>query len=107
MPGALPLEATARRVVEVHAAVAEMQVDRRLHGVVDGARHLPVAVGANAKAADIAIGGQTEPVVAIVMVALADQRIDPSGLASGTRSRKDPRVQGQVRGEGPGAKADA
>jgi hypothetical protein len=84
------IEAAARRVVEVHAAVAEMQVDRRLHGVVDGPRHLPVAVGANAKAAGIAISGQPEPVVEIVMVAPSNQRIDPADRTIDARSRQNP-----------------
>jgi hypothetical protein len=56
-------------------AVAEMQVDRRL---LDGGQHLPVAMGADAKAADIAIGGQTESLVEIVMVAPGNQRIKPN-----------------------------
>ena len=47
-------------------------------------------MGADAKAADIAIGGQTEPVVEIVMVALADQRIDPAGRTIDARSRQKP-----------------
>jgi hypothetical protein len=51
------IEAAARRVIEVEAAIAEMEVDPRFHGIVDGTHHLPVAMGADAKAADIAIGG--------------------------------------------------
>ena len=56
------IEAAARRIVKVEAAVPQVKVDPRGRGVVDRADQLPVAMGADAKAADIAIGGQAEPV---------------------------------------------
>src|ERR1700730_16243160 len=98
------IKAAARRIIKVDGAVAELKVEPRGRGVVDRAEQLPITRRADAKAADIAIAGQAKPAGEkpageIDMVAPADQRIDPAGLASDTRSREDPRVQGQVRGK--------
>src|SRR5207237_2053651 len=73
------IEAAARCIVKVEAAVPQMKVEPRRRGVVDRADQLPVAMGADAKAADIAIGGQAEPAGEVDMVASTNQRIDPAG----------------------------
>ena len=51
------IEAAARSVVKVDAAIAQLQIEPRGRSVVDGAEHLPVAIGAETKAANIAVGG--------------------------------------------------
>src|SRR6202022_266320 len=55
------IEAAARRIVKVETAVTEVKIEPWGRRVVDRADQLPIAVCADAKAADIAIGGQAEP----------------------------------------------
>src|SRR3984893_16097629 len=55
------IEAAARCIVKVQAAVTQVKVDPRGRGVVDRAYQLPVAMRADTKAADIAIAGKSEP----------------------------------------------
>src|SRR5215471_16098316 len=80
-----------------------MKVDPRRRGVVYRAEQLPVAVSADAKPADIAIGGQAEAVAEIVVVAPGDQRIDPAGGTIEALSGQYSGVQGHVGREPPGA----
>jgi len=54
------IEAAARRIVKVEAAVTQVKIEPRRRSVVGRADQLPIAVRADAKAADIAIGGQPE-----------------------------------------------
>ena len=78
------IEASASLVVEVDAAVTQVKVDPRLYGVVDRALQPPIAVGGDAKAADITLGGQSEPAGKrpageVDMISHGNQRIDPIG----------------------------
>jgi hypothetical protein len=105
------IEATASLIVEVDAAVTQVKVDPGLHGVVNRSRHLPVAMGGDAKAADIAIVGQAElggkrPAREVDMISPGDQWIDPIGRTRDARSGQDPGVQSQLRRKGPGPEAD-
>src|SRR5438128_5695729 len=75
--------------------------------VVDRADQLPIAMRADAKAADIAIGSQAEAVGEIQMIAPAEERIAPAGRAIDARSGVYPGVQGQVRRKSPRTKAAA
>ena len=89
------IEATACLVVEVDAAVTQVKVDPRLHGVVDRALQPPIAVGGDAKPADIAKGGQPEPAGKkpageVDMISSGNQRIDPAGRTIDARSRQNP-----------------
>src|ERR1700730_14673118 len=70
--------AVARLIVKIEAAITQMKVDPRVESVVDRADDLPIAMGADAEAADIAVGGQAEAVAEIVVIASADQRIAPA-----------------------------
>ena len=75
------IEAAACRVIKVEAAVSQMKVDPGARGVVDRAKHLPIAMSADAKPADIAIRGQPEPAGKkpareVDMIAPGNQRID-------------------------------
>jgi hypothetical protein len=64
--------------IEIEATVAEVQVPRWVEGIVNGAEHLPIAMRADPKAADIAIGCQPEPVAELAVVLPADLRIRPA-----------------------------
>jgi hypothetical protein len=70
--------AVARIIIEVEATVAEVELEPGVRGLVDGAHDLPVDVGADAKAADIAIGGHAEAVAEIPVIMSGDQRIGPA-----------------------------
>jgi hypothetical protein len=92
------IEAAARLVVEVDAAVTQVNVDPRFQRVIDRSRQLPIAMGGDAKAADIAIGGQPPPAWKKPvwkksagendMISPGNQRIDPIGRTRGARSRQ-------------------
>src|SRR6266404_117417 len=91
------IEAAARCVVKVEAGVTEVKIEPWGGGVVDGADQLPIAMCADAKAADIAIASQAEPAGQkpagkVDVVASADQRIDPAGRTIGARSGQNPGV---------------
>src|SRR6516165_10740178 len=95
------IEAAASLVVEVDAAVAQVKVDPRLHGVVDRALQPPIAMGGDTKAADIASGSQPEPAGKkpageVDMISTANQRIDPAGGTNEALPGKYPGVQGHV-----------
>jgi len=78
------IEATASLIVKVHTAVTQVKVEPRLYGVIDRAIQPPIAMGGNTKAADIALGGQSEPAGKrpageVDMISHGNQRIDPIG----------------------------
>ena len=54
--------AAARLIIEVEAAVTELQVQPRVGGVFGRADDLPIAMRADPKPADIAVGRQAEAV---------------------------------------------
>jgi hypothetical protein len=54
------ISAAAGLVIEVEAAIAEVQVPRWIKGVVDRADDLPIDMSADPKAADVPVGGQTK-----------------------------------------------
>jgi hypothetical protein len=56
------ISAAAGLVIEVEAAIAEVQVPRWIKGVVDRADDLPIYMSADPKTTDIPVGGQTETV---------------------------------------------
>src|SRR6516162_9903247 len=77
------IEAAAGLVVEVDAAIAQVKVDPGLHCVVDRALQAPVAMGGDAKPADIALGSQPKPAGKkpareVDMISPGNQRIDPA-----------------------------
>ena len=72
--------AFASRDIEIEAAVAEVQVPRRVEGIVDGAEHLPIGMRADPKPANIAIGSEPKAIAKLAVIASADQRIGPAAL---------------------------
>jgi hypothetical protein len=86
--------AFASRNIKIETAIAEMQVPRWVKGIVDRAEHLPVGMGADAKAADITIDGKTPAVTEFAVIAGADQRIGPAaaGFTATPGSRPGLRV---------------
>ncbi|HYZ39326.1 MAG TPA: hypothetical protein VE687_01710 [Stellaceae bacterium] len=49
------------RVIEVHAAIAEVKVNPGTEGVIDRADQLPIGMSADTKTAEIAIRGLANP----------------------------------------------
>src|ERR1700746_606676 len=98
--------AFASRNIQIQAEIAELQVPRWVEGIVDGAEHLPIAMRADPKAADIAIGSEPEAIAKLAVITSAAERAGPAGGAVHGDPLKQPRVQTQVRGEPPGAKAE-
>jgi hypothetical protein len=62
-------------IIEVETAVAEVQVQPWIGGVIDRAENLPIDMGADAKTANIAIGGESEVVAEVAVIAPADERV--------------------------------
>src|ERR1700739_3148140 len=50
------IKEAACRVVKVEGAITQLKIEPRIWGVVDCTKQLPVAMRAEAKAADVAIG---------------------------------------------------
>jgi hypothetical protein len=73
-----PQVATAGLVIEIEAAIAEVQVPGWVKGVVNHTDDLPIDMGADPETADIAVGGQSEAVAEIPVIAPADQRVGPA-----------------------------
>jgi hypothetical protein len=65
-------------VIEVEAAIAEVQVPRWIKGVVDRADDLPIDMSADPKPADSPVGGQPKAVAELPVIASAEQRIGPA-----------------------------
>src|SRR4029077_1093073 len=97
--------AFASRNIEIEAAVAEVQVPRWVEGIVDGAEHLPIGVGADPKAADIAIGGETPAIAEIAVIARADQRVGPGAAGVHAHTAKQTRVELHPRRKSPSTEA--
>jgi hypothetical protein len=99
--------AAARLIIEVEAAVAELQLQPRVGGVFGRADDLPIAMRADPEPADIAIGRQAEAVAEIVVVASAQQRITPARTAVDALAGKETGVQRQIGREAPSAEPEA
>jgi hypothetical protein len=99
--------ALASRDIEIEAAVAEMQVPRLAESIVDSAEHLPIDMGADPKAADIAIRRQTPPIAELAVIARADQRIGPAAAGGNGDTGKQTRVELHPRREPPSTEAKA
>src|SRR4029077_5568322 len=80
--------------IEIEATVAEVQVPRWVEGIVDGAEHLPIGMGADPKAADIGIGGETPAIAEIAVIAGADQRVGPA--AAGVHAHTAKQTRGEL-----------
>src|SRR5215831_12365415 len=93
--------------VEIEATVAEVQVPRRAEGVVDRAHDLPIGMRTDAKAAEIAIGGQREAVAEVAVIARADQRVRPAAAGRHAHSGKQTGIERDTGGESPGAEPEA
>jgi hypothetical protein len=102
-----PKPVFASRDIEIEAAVAEMQVPRWIKGVVDRPEHLPIGVRADAKAADIAVAGETLTIAEIAVITRADQRIGPAAAGRHRHTRKQTRVERHPRRKSPSTKAKA
>src|SRR6266446_5767346 len=76
------ISAAAGLVIEVEAAIAEVQVQPWIGGIVDRADDLPIDMGADPKPADIPVGCQTKAVAELPVIATAEQRIGPAVGAS-------------------------
>lgn len=98
--------AFASRNIEIEAAIAEVQVPRWAEGIVDGPEHLPIRMRADPETANIAIGSEPEAIAKLAVITPADKRVGPAAGAVHRAPLKQPRVQGQVRGEPPGAKSE-
>src|SRR5262249_23540006 len=98
---------------EIEAAIAEVQVPGWAEGIIDRAEDLPIGMGPDPKAADIAIGGQPEAVAKLARIAPAalsapaDQRIRPAGAALRGGPSEQAGSELHSGGEPPGAKTDA
>src|ERR1700751_2898117 len=92
---------------EIEAAVAEVQVPRRVEGVVDRAEQLPIGMRAAAMAAKIAIGSQPETTAEVAVIAPADQRIGPTAGWVHAYPWKQTRIERQIGLKPPGAKPGA
>src|SRR6516162_2018634 len=92
---------------EIEAAIAEVQVPGWAEGIIDRAEDLPIGMGPDPKAADIAIGGQPEAVAKLAVIAPADQRIRPAGAALRGGPSEQAGSELHSGGEPPGAKTDA
>jgi hypothetical protein len=99
--------AAAGLVIEIEAAIPEMQVQPRAGGIIDGADELPVDMGANPETAEITVGGQAEAVAKVAVITPAEQRIGPAGGAVYRCCGKEPAVQVYVHREPPGAKPNS
>src|SRR6516225_2984014 len=99
--------AFASRDTEIEAAITEMEVPGWAKCIVDGADHLPIGMGSDAKAADIAIGTEPEAVAEVAVIAAADQRIGPAGAAADAYPRQQTGIEPQIGLEPPGAKPGA
>src|SRR5215469_767789 len=93
--------------VEIEAAVAEVQVPRRAEGVVDRAHYLPIGMRSDAKATEIAIGGQCEAVAEVAVIARADQRVRPAAAGGYAHTGKQTGIERDTGGKSPGAKPEA
>src|SRR6516164_11423124 len=93
--------------IEIEAAIAEMQVPRRIEGIIDRAEQLPIGMRAAAMAAEIAIGGQPEAIAEVAVIAPADQRIGPTSGGSHAYPWKQTRIEPQIGLKPPGAKPGA
>ena len=67
--------AAAGLVIEVEAAVAEVQVEPWVGGIVDRADDLPIDMGTDPKTADIPVGSQTETVAEVAVIAAPQLRL--------------------------------
>jgi len=72
------ISAAAGLVIEVEAAIAEVQVQPWVGGIVDRADDLPVDMGADPKPADIPVGSEAKAIAEISVIAPAEQRIGPA-----------------------------
>src|SRR6516164_1370938 len=93
--------------IEIEAAIAEMQVPRRIEGIIDRAEHLPIGMSAAAMAAEIAIGSQPEAIAEVAVIAPGDQWIGPASGAAHAYPWKQTRIEPQIGLEPPGAKPGA
>src|SRR5215472_2540839 len=93
--------------VEIEAAIAELDVQPWFGEVVDRAEHLPIDMGADPEAAEIAIRSQTEAVAEVPVIARGDQRIRPAAAGGHAHTGKQTRVERHPRRKSPGAKAEA
>src|SRR5215472_13769094 len=93
--------------IEIEAAIAELDVQPWFGEVVDRAEHLPIDMGADPEAAEIAIRSQTEAVAEVAVIARGDQRIGPAGGAGYRYALEEPWVEAQIRREPPGTKSEA
>jgi hypothetical protein len=82
-----------------------MKVDPRVEGVVDRAGELPVGMCADAETAEIAIGGQANAVIKIVVIASGEQRIAPARSPVHALTGELTGVQLQIRSKSPSAEA--
>src|SRR6266850_191427 len=65
------ISAAAGLVIEVEAAIAEVQVEPWVGGIIDRADDLPIDMSADPKPADIPVGGQTKAVAVFPVIAPA------------------------------------
>ena len=97
--------AFASRNIEIETAVAEVQVPRWAEGIVDGAEHLPIAMRADPKAADTAVGCQPEPIAELAVIAPADQRVGPAAAGFTLTPGSRPGLSATLDEKPPRAKA--
>src|SRR6266481_6610115 len=82
------ISAAAGLVIKVEAAIAKVQVQPWVGGIVDRADDLPIDMGADPKTADIPVGSQTKAVAELSVIASAEQRIGPAiGARHGCRGK--------------------
>src|SRR5882724_5906503 len=76
------ISAAAGLVIEVEAAIAEVQVEPGVGGIIDRADDLPVDMGTDPKTADIHVGSQTKAVAELSVVAPAEPGSSPPSAAA-------------------------